>query len=332
MSSANHQWFEILKKEIADTYRMTYPSCQQPIEEWRGQDIVNFQEELIKKVKGRISEKWFYTHIKSKSEKLPRIDMLNMLSQYVGYQDWRDFVNQKQGFTNEKEAQPEQTAAELAVEPKREEKQKKNSFLSKKSALFTVFSLIISVFVVIVMLFKQKNTYSACFTGLNGGKLVANAGIEVYILNKNESPLPVVCKNGCFEYQTTDKNICYTVSSPYYKPDTIVRTLTESDLNERIVLKTNDYALMIHFFSTSSVNDWISRRSQLNDMIRNDAKIYQLYADGSGMELYNKEEFINKLTMPLESLRNIEIMETDYIGGQISVLRFTQIDKTENEK
>ncbi len=103
MSSPEHLWFELLKKEIADTYRITYPSCNIPIEEWKGQDISNFQEELIAKVKGRISEKWFYTHIKSKGEKLPRIDMLNMLSQYSGYQDWRDFTTKKQDFTNKKQ-------------------------------------------------------------------------------------------------------------------------------------------------------------------------------------------------------------------------------------
>ena len=39
---------------------------------WIKEDIVN----------GRISEKWFYTHIKSNSGKLPRIDMLNILSEY----------------------------------------------------------------------------------------------------------------------------------------------------------------------------------------------------------------------------------------------------------
>jgi len=49
-----------------------------------------------------------------------------------------------------------------------------------------------------------------------------------------------------------------------------------------------------------------------------------VYEDGNGMELYNKDEFIRKMTMPLKSLKNIEIVETRYIGGQIQLLRFIQ--------
>ena len=101
MPSIENILFKALKKEIAETYRKTYPSCVVPIEEWKGQDITNFQEELIIKVKGRISEKWFYTHIKSEGDKLPRIDMLNMLSQYVGCKDWRDFTTKQGDFTKE---------------------------------------------------------------------------------------------------------------------------------------------------------------------------------------------------------------------------------------
>jgi len=124
MPASEHNYFEILKKEIADTYRKTYPSCLAPVEEWKGQDIANFQEELIIKVKGRISEKWFYTHLKSQNDKLPRIDMLNMLSQYAGYQDWRDFTNQKQDFTKETQPKNESAIPEPSAPiPSKEEKQ-----------------------------------------------------------------------------------------------------------------------------------------------------------------------------------------------------------------
>ena len=61
------------------------------IEDWKGDDIVAFQEDLFSKVKARVSEKWFYTYIKNEAKKLPRIDMLNLLSNYVGYQNWNDF-------------------------------------------------------------------------------------------------------------------------------------------------------------------------------------------------------------------------------------------------
>jgi hypothetical protein len=40
------------------------------------------------------------------------------------------------------------------------------------------------------------------------------------------------------------------------------------------------------------------------------------------MELFNKQEFIDKLTMPSSSLRKIEILETRYLDDQIILLRF----------
>jgi hypothetical protein len=53
--------------------------------------IIYFQEDLRKKAKGNISEKSFYTYFKTvPSSKLPRIDMLNLLAIYAGYQTWYD--------------------------------------------------------------------------------------------------------------------------------------------------------------------------------------------------------------------------------------------------
>ncbi|MFH1160186.1 MAG: hypothetical protein V1733_04475, partial [bacterium] len=72
--------------------QQTFPGINPSISEWKGQEIVNFQEELRVKVNGHISEKWFYTHIKSHKGSLPRIDVLNLLSKYAGYSDWDDFL------------------------------------------------------------------------------------------------------------------------------------------------------------------------------------------------------------------------------------------------
>ena len=60
-------------------------------------------------------------------------------------------------------------------------------------------------------------------------------------------------------------------------------------------------------------------------MLADNAMIYQVYEDGkTGMELYNKKDFINKLTVPLKSLNSIEIIETIYSGDKISILKFKQ--------
>ena len=62
-------------------------------------------------------------------------------------------------------------------------------------------------------------------------------------------------------------------------------------------------------------------------MFADHARIFQVFGtQQSGMEMYNKDEFINKMTMPLKSLRNIEIIETVYEGDQIVAMRFMQKD------
>jgi hypothetical protein len=67
------------------------PSFEE-ISKWKGIDIIYFQEDLRKIAKGNISEKTFYTYFKtSPVTKLPRIDMLNLLSVYAGYASWYDF-------------------------------------------------------------------------------------------------------------------------------------------------------------------------------------------------------------------------------------------------
>lgn len=75
----------------------SYPGIDSEISNWKGQEITDFQEDLLRKVNGQLSEKWFYTHMKGESESLPRIDVLNILSQYAGYSNWQDFRHKKLG-------------------------------------------------------------------------------------------------------------------------------------------------------------------------------------------------------------------------------------------
>lgn len=84
--------FEQLKAEVQAEYLKNHHPSYDEISKWKGIDIIYFQEDLRKKAKGNISEKSFYTYFKtSPSSKLPRIDMLNLLAIYSGYQSWYDF-------------------------------------------------------------------------------------------------------------------------------------------------------------------------------------------------------------------------------------------------
>ena len=84
--------FEQLKAEVQAEYLKNHHPSFEDISKWKGIDIIYFQEDLRKKAKGNISEKSFYTYFKTiPTTKLPRIDMLNLLAIYVGYQSWYDF-------------------------------------------------------------------------------------------------------------------------------------------------------------------------------------------------------------------------------------------------
>ncbi|WP_407403433.1 hypothetical protein [Chryseobacterium sp.] len=100
--------FEQLKREVQAQYLKEYTPSFDDISKWKGIDIIYFQEDLRKKAKGNISEKSFYTYFKnSPVTKLPRIDMLNLLSIYTGYNSWYEFKKQHlfagESLTNEHE-------------------------------------------------------------------------------------------------------------------------------------------------------------------------------------------------------------------------------------
>lgn len=297
--------FHLLKQKIASKFRQKYPQSKQAIEDWKGQDIVNFQEELWQNVKGSISEKWFYTHIKNKqNEKLPRIDVLNLLSQYAGFKDWQDFQNEhpiKQTF---------------GINSKK---------LSWKKWTWATAGILVLMLVIIWAGKSPKQKYEFCFVDADTKQSIKKQIIEVFILNEKESPIvQKTNKNGCFELKTKESKIRFVVKCAYYKSDTIIRNLNPNRSQETIALKTDDYALMIHLFSNAKIEDWKKRRNQLSEMISDDARIFQIDEQNRGMEMYNKTEFINKMTMPLKSLKNIEIIETIYRKNQIYRMRFIQ--------
>ena len=66
----------------------------------------------------------------------------------------------------------------------------------------------------------------------------------------------------------------------------------------------------------------------MDRMISDSAMIYQVFDKGAtGLELYNKWEFINKMTLPVKSLQEIEILDTKYDHGKIFLIRFRQKEK-----
>ena len=308
MEKAELQYLNLLKTAVVDTMKQSYPGIDNNISDWKGQDIINFQEDLLEKVNEHISEKWFYSHMKSVNEKLPRIDMLNFLSRYVGYIDWRDFKYKNR---------------ESIPQAGQDNKPGKRSLYLKIAGLL----LLLAVSIVLVKFIGNKS-YQFTFKDAHTKRRITDTLTEIIIMNENESPVYEKCDPpGFYILKTKKEKICFMVKSPYYETDTITRVLNKFEGSESIYLYPNDFAMMIHYFSATNVKDWKKRRGHLDRMISDSAFIYQFFDEGQvGMELYNKEEFIDKLTMPVNSLKNIEIMETIYTGRKISVLRFRQLE------
>ena len=305
-------FLQLLKKEIATVMKISYPGINSEISEWKGQEITDFQEELHNKVNGHLSEKWFYTHVKSTGKSLPRIDVLNMLSQYAGYLNWNDFRHKN-----------------MKQVPLAFKLQESNSIFIK------VPLLMLLVVVLLIILFRIINTQNYRFTFIDAdtGEPVRGNVIKADLLLQNESPISYLSDNdGIITLRTDQGRIKLAVFAPYYLPDTLTRTLKKFNRTEQIRLNVDSYALMIKFFSQEDVKGWQKRRDQLNNIISDEAMIFQLPDNNerTGMELFNKQEFIDKLTMPVSSLGQIEIMDSKYHQGKIVVLRY-KVNKKKDE-
>jgi hypothetical protein len=289
--------------------QQSFPGINPVINEWKGQEITDFQEDLRIKVNANISEKWFYTHMKSSQDSLPRIDVLNFLSSYAGYANWDNLI-----FRNK---------IENPVKP-----------TPKKANNYFILVPILAVIIVSVLygIFLLLNTQEYRFTFIDGDtrEPIINNKTEIILLAEGESPVHFLAgSDGSFHLKTDKSRIKMVVLSPCYQTDTIVRIVKKLNRDELVMLKPDDYALMIHYFSTLKVDDWEKRRNRLNSMIDEGAMIYQVFSgtEGTGMALYNKQEFIDKLTIPSGSLKNIEILGSQFSNGKMSVLRFQINDK-----
>lgn len=304
MQQENKILLELLKKEIATAMKVSYPGINPEISEWKGQEITNFQEDLLEKVNGRLSEKWFYTHIKSINKSLPRIDVLNMLSQYAGYLNWDDFR-----YKNSEQI------------PLADRLKKTNTIFIK------VPLILLTTIILLFILYRIINTQNYKFTFIDSdtGEPVTNSKIQADLLLIDESPVSYISdKNGNIVFRTDQSRIKMVIRAPYYMNDTVVRILKKFNRSEKVRLKVDSYALMIQFFAQTDVKGWQKRRQQLDSIISEGALIYQVpdLKEGTGMELYNKREFIDKLTMPVSILRQIEIIDSRYDHGKIVLLRF----------
>jgi hypothetical protein len=294
--------FSLLKKQIAATFLASH-SASSDIREWKGNTITDFQEDLRNKTKGSISEKWFYTYIKNDAEKLPRIDMLNLLSAYVGFENWNNFV-----------AQHSEVETETEIEVEKPVK-------SSQKFVWLIISLPI-IIIVFYGLLPTENTFTFCFTDADQREAITKIPLDIEVIRENESSLYFKTDSlGCFSYSTPEKELKFVVKSPYHKTDTIVRHINSST-HKTVQLQTDDYALMLLYYANGNKDDWKKRRAQLNELIAENAQIYRVFKKDIGIEMYTKKEFINLLTIPTSTLKKMQILDKVYANEQIVKLKF----------
>ncbi len=297
MTPTEKQLFSQLKVAISDQLRHNHPDVPEDTSIWKKREIELFQEDLHKKVHGRISEKWFYTHIKGDHLKLPRIDMLDLLSKYVGETNWASFKRKNQSKT-------------------------KGKSLGMLAAIASLLILVVTG----IGLGMKPNTVQFCFHDLYSQHPIPAEGLQVSWQRSNESPIrEEVNKDGCVCIQSDEPVIMLHIEAPYYLEETITRKVDEIDYQERIALRTDDYARAIRLFSQKDQKEWKHCRAFLNGVFKENARIYHYNPQETfAVAILNHKEFIDKLTSPTKSLKNLEIMDIDYENEKIAVLRFKE--------
>ena len=294
------KYFRQLLSEAGLRFHAKFPELSVDINEWKGEEISRFREELYNVVGDSISEKWFYTHVKGDQEKIPRIDTINIIANYVGYKGWKHYLY-------EVSAQNSPT---------------KKKVLRYRSKLWLPFLVLLVIFALIISSLSSEKNYTFCFIDRATGQALKDSSLKINLIRENESPANFLLKGNCFE--GSGNFVEFTVRSHYYKPLNVRRSIDKDAYKEEIALASDDYAMIIHLFSSSNVKDWKRRRQQLKEMMHEDIRVYQVDDAGFSIALYNRKEFIDKLTLPTRSLKKMEILDTFYKEDKIIHMRFKQ--------
>lgn len=276
--------FHKLKNDVLLTYQKQYPYFEGNWKTFSSQDIQNLIDLIAVQVKQTVSEKWIYTHLKVETnDKLPRKDMLDILSQLVGYSGWDEYV-----FKWKQQVVPN------VVQPKR------NYNL--------VFSLgFIVLFLIGFFSYRYLNREEVHTIEVKNAFTEEQINSEevkaVMIENNVETPIEIVDS----KIQITTKDSAKIVlKSPYYKDKTIVVGKKNSNT---ISLQPDDFAMMLKGFMKSDIKDWETRKEQLQKILADDLEVLVMLKNDLGMEYFNKQEFSEKLIVPSVALKRMKVID-----------------------
>lgn len=290
-------FFYQLKKSVLEQYQNSYPYFNGSWKSFSAQDILNLIDDIQLITKQSISEKWIYIHLKPETnQKLPRKDMLDILSVYVGKSGWDEFVfngNIKENNNNFK-----------------------LGFSNKIGILVLVFGVLIAGFFIWKFLSKeeQKLEFQNSFTKDS----IAKEEVKAYVVEDTVEK-QIDLNSSTFNI---DKATKVVLKSPFYKPKVI--TILPNEPIAKVELNPNDYAMMLKAFMKSDIKDWQTRKEQLNKILSDNLEVMVMLQNNLGAEYFNKQEFSQKVILPTASLKKLKIVELKQENdNKISFLRLT---------
>lgn len=296
--------FQNLKNDVLLAYKKQYPYFEGNWKTFSSQDIVNLIDLMEIHVKQRVSEKWIYTHLKPDSnDKLPRKDMLDILSQFVGYSGWDEYVYKNK----------------IVEVPQLATKKTQKSFLVWIVGLLLLTG--ISAFVFYNFIYGNDNIHSLEVKDSYTNDKISTEDIKAVIIN-DSAEIPVEIINSELQIKTVD-SAKVVIKSPFYAEKTIM--VKNDRPNPTIVLEPDDYAMMLKAFMKSDIKDWETRKQQLDKIFADDIEVIVMLKNNLGAEYFNKEEFSEKLIVPSASLKKMKVLEIkNNDDKQINFIRIIQ--------
>lgn len=279
--------FYQLKEKVLERYKESNPYFNGNWKNFSSQDILQLIDEIQIQTKSTVSEKWIYTHLKPETNvKLPRKDMLDILSSYANEKSWDAF---KFNAINTLETLPQSN------------KQKSNWKLS-----YLLYSVLFLLFIgILYFKIKKPNQTSIVLKNSFTNDSVSKQEVKAYIIEDSiEKPVDLEK-----EEITNEKPIKVLIKSPFYQSKKIV---IEPNLAvNTIELKPNDYAMVLKAFLKSDIKDWQIRKQQLKKILSDNLEVIVMLPNNLGAEYLNKEEFAQKLIIPSPSLKKMSIIEVE---------------------
>ena len=293
--------FYELKKSVLEHYQNSYPYFNGSWKSFSSQDILNLIDDIQLKTKQSVSEKWIYTHLKPETnEKLPRKDMLDILSVYVGKSGWDEF---KFTFENNVKLSEVEDANINS----------KNKF----GVVLLIFGVLIIGFT--IWKFTSNHNQKLEFQNSYTKDSIAKEDVKAFVVEDSvEKPIDLKSESLHFE-----KGTKVVIKSPFYKQKEI--TISPNEPLSRVELNPNDYAMMLKAFMKSDIKDWQTRKEQLNKILSDNLEVMVMLQNDLGAEYFNKTEFAQKVVIPSASLKKLKIVELKQEkDNKISFLRLTE--------